>query len=295
MSFVVDSHAHVLAADLASFPTLPLTDEVRQRCFSPPFTAERLVAAMAAGGVGQALVVQRSQIYGCDNAYVCEAARLSLGRLFCVVAVDGGSPGCVNDAAAWVDRGAVGLRLMQQSTDAGLDWLGGAQATALWRFAAERGVPMCVHLFASAREIGLPLLRRLIDDHPGVRVVIDHLSNQPVADDRDGPDALIRAFADYGNVALKFTAIPLARWREQGIAAPEILRRFVAAFGADRMMWGSDVSQSTGSYEELLALGHEATAPLADGERAMLMGGTAARFYKLEATTGLSRPARAAE
>ena len=282
MNAIVDSHAHVLSGDFEAFPTLPLPEEMKQRCRASEFSAERLLQQMDENGVGMALMVQRSQVYGFDNHYICSAAAIAPDRLFPVVAIDATSESQVEDAIFWLERGAVGFRLMQRPGIAGMDWLGGETASPLWRLAQERQVPICVHLFPATRPEGLQLLARLIADYPDVPVVIDHLSNQLYSDSLDGPDALIAPFADMPNIALKFTAIPLARIVGDGFDPMAILQRFIARFGADRLMWGTDISQSPGSYEELVELGRGAVAGLSEPHRALLLGGTAARIYALD-------------
>lgn len=281
MSLVVDSHAHVMSADRARYPTRPLEPEVEARCFADPMTAERLLADMDEAGVGAALLVQRGQIYGFDNDYVCDAARVAPKRLRPVVAIDARAEDCVEQARAWIARGAVGLRLMGPMQGGALDWLAGDRAAALWRFAADEAVPVCVHFFPDKRAEGLVRLGRMLDHCGPAPVVIDHLSNAPIASAEDGIDTLLASFADRGHVALKFSTIPLARLRDEGIDAGALLGRFVAAFGADRLMWGSDIAQSPGSYAELAAIGREATAGLDAETRGWLRGGTAARVYRL--------------
>src|SRR5260221_2766291 len=97
-------------------------------------------------------------------------------------------------------------------------------------------------------------------DHCGpAPVVIDHLSNILIDSADVAVEALLASFADRAHVALKFSTIPLARLRDEGIDAGGLLARFVEAFGADRLMWGSDIAQSPGCYEDLVALGRDAT------------------------------------
>ena len=283
MGFIVDSHAHVLAADRSVYPARRLDPVVDARSFERPHTVEHLRASMEDAGVDMALLVQRTQIYGFDNSYVCDAAWTDPARLRAVAAIDARAPDCVGVARKWLARGAAGLRLMEPERGASIDWLTGPHAELLWRFAAETGTPMCVHFFPWNREEGLSRLATLLDSCGPVPVVIDHLSNGPSRGNAGDIDPLIAPFADRANVSLKFTAIPLARLRAEGIPAAIFLRRFVALFGADRLMWGSDVAQSQGSYAEIVALGADATQAFAPAERAWLMGGTAARMYGLPA------------
>ena len=58
------------------------------------------------------------------------------------------------------------------------------------------------------------------------------------------------------------------------------METLVERFGADRLMWGSDYSQTHDrSYAELLGLAEAATAELSPGDRAAYLGGTALRLW----------------
>jgi predicted TIM-barrel fold metal-dependent hydrolase len=295
LGFIVDSHAHVLAESPIRYPTRPLEPEVSEQFFRSPVTGERLLRAMDEAGVEAALLVQRGQIYGFDNSYVCDVTGLAPDRLRCVVSIDATDPGCALVARQWLDRGAAGLRLMQQRRDTSLDWLGADGDQAIWRFAAEAGPPMCVHFFAPLRNAGLARLASVLDTYSDIPVVLDHLTNLPLTPEERDPDAILRLFADRGNVSLKFTTIPLAYLAAECIPASDVLRRFISVFGADRLMWGSDVSQSPGSYRELLQLALDATAELGEEGRNWLLGGTAARIYRCGAPVPKAATAAAAQ
>ena len=62
------------------------------------------------------------------------------------------------------------------------------------------------------------------------------------------------------------------------VAAP-VVQRVVQAFGADRVMWGSDIAQSPGSYAEMVGLGLEATRTLGETDRAQVLYGATAAVY----------------
>ena len=56
------------------------------------------------------------------------------------------------------------------------------------------------------------------------------------------------------------------------------------AFGADRLMFGSDwpVCTLAASYDEVLAAARELTGDLSAGERDAIFAGTASRVYRLQ-------------
>jgi len=274
---VIDSHAHVISPDRERYP------------FRPDFaggplqilSAEELLTEMDATAVDVALLVQRGQAYGFDNTYVCEMASRSGGRLVAICAADARDVRCGEAARAWFDRGARGFRVMGMPSTSDLTWLVGPGSDALWQAAAELGTPIGVHLFPSNRASGLEALCHLVARYPTVDVVVDHLANgvRPEADDH-GIDAPLKALIEAPQVSLKFTAIPLAA---VGNRAAEVLERYVALVGAERMMWGTDVTQSPGSYRDLVALTLAAVSGFREEQRAAMLGGTASRVYRLSA------------
>lgn len=113
--------------------------------------------------------------------------------------------------------------------------------------------------FAAAAEVGLPLflsthgqaaaMRPLIERHPDLGVIIDHVgvSQHPVSPARDDPwdrlDGLL-GLADLPNVSVKLCGLPLlSRQAYPFVDVWPNLRRVIAAFGPDRLMWGSDYTR----------------------------------------------------
>lgn len=113
--------------------------------------------------------------------------------------------------------------------------------------------------FEAAERVGLPLflsthgqtaaMRPVIARHPGLPIVIDHLglSQHPVSPPRDDPwdriDDLL-ALAAFDHVHVKLCGIPLLS--DQAYPFADVwpqLRRLVAAFGPDRLMWASDYTR----------------------------------------------------
>jgi predicted TIM-barrel fold metal-dependent hydrolase len=116
-------------------------------------------------------------------------------------------------------------------------------------FAACERVGLPLFLFLSRRlELGPELAQR----YPGLTFVIDHLGiSQPPLDPRDSPPfaALddVLALAAFRNVGVKVCgAVALSEEPYPHADAWPHLRALVDAFGADRLMWASDISRFAG-------------------------------------------------
>jgi predicted TIM-barrel fold metal-dependent hydrolase len=287
---IIDSHAHIVTSDVNAFPPVDQADPKIAAVLQDSFDFGRLSGEMTSNGVVAALLVQRGQVYGYDNNYVLNAAARSGGRMKAVCGINARVDDCVTRARELVRRGAAGLRLMAQPAEVGFNWLDGETALPLWQCAAETGTPMCVHFFPPARAEGLRRLEKLVTRHPSLPVVIDHLANPAIRDvEACGLDKHLEPLTEHGNVALKFTTIPLANLSQRGIDAGAILRKYIDRFGADRLMWGSDITQSAGAYSTMVELVRDAVITLAPAERQWLLAGTCAAIYGF-AATGLQTP-----
>ncbi len=132
----------------------------------------------------------------------------------------------------------------------------------------------------------LPILREFAGRHPRLDIVIDHAAK---------PDIAGGELADWARDMRKLAAETRLVCKLSGLvteAAPdwsvEIMRPYVEvlieAFGADRLMWGSDwpVLNLNGSYAAWVAAAEALLGGLSDAERAAIFGGTASVFYGLD-------------
>ncbi|HEY5008351.1 MAG TPA: amidohydrolase family protein [Caulobacteraceae bacterium] len=122
--------------------------------------------------------------------------------------------------------------------------------------------------------------------HPGLDIVIDHAAK---------PDIAAGGLADWARDIRTLAAETRLVCKLSGLvteAAPgwsvETLRPYVdvllEAFGADRLMWGSDwpVLNLNGSYAAWIAAAETLLGGLTDAEREAIFGGTASVFYGLD-------------
>ncbi len=279
---LIDSHAHILTDDINRYPPAPPSGEYKASELENPMTVERLLGDMGGAGVGKAVLVQRGSVYGFNNTYVCDSVAAAPDRLAAVCAINGEAEDAGERVHHWVgERNAVGIRFMELVRDAGIGWLDSDTSRKAWKAAVELDVPVCVHFFPWNRALGLERLNAILTDLPQAKVVIDHFSNMNVnagAPDYGLDDALAR-LVDFAGVAIKYTTIPLGKLAAGGVDAAPIVKRVVDHFGADRVMWGSDISQSPGTYEYMAELARNSVTLLDAAQREAVLSGTTARYY----------------
>lgn len=131
----------------------------------------------------------------------------------------------------------------------------------------------------------LPLLPELVARHPDLPMVIDHAAKPPIRDGRFEPWAsdMARAAACPGlHCKLSGLLTEAPPGAEAGTLRPWVAH-LLAVFGPQRLIWGSDwpVLELAAPYARWLALTDALLAPLAEAERAAILGGNARRFYGL--------------
>jgi L-fuconolactonase len=134
----------------------------------------------------------------------------------------------------------------------------------------------------------LPAARRLAQELPELRLVLDHGAKPPIAAGRWEPwSSDIGELAALEPVHCKLSGLVTEAawdgWRDRDIAP--YAARLLEAFGPERLMFGSDwpVCTLAATYEQVLELARAALAGLSAGEREAVLAGTASRFYGLGA------------
>jgi L-fuconolactonase len=271
---VVDAHTHVFARVSARFPRdvhelFPAEHEA---------TAETLLAEMESAGVDRAVIVPLSH----HDAYVRDALERYPGRFAAI-----GVAGPQVDAERYLTRReAAGLR-------------------GLRLFSLENAYPLLAELerlgdmlwFYGGRE-QMELLARLLEELPGLTVVLNHLGywpgpfeadvhGRPRFSDPYGEEnlAVVAGLAHFPNVHVLCTGL----YAFATAPCPyEDLRRItsplLAAYGPGRFVLGSDfpwIAEEPGYAATLAAVDVHLAGLDADG-RAAVRGGNAERLFGFE-------------
>jgi L-fuconolactonase len=260
--FIYDSHVHSAA-----------------NWYEPLAT---LLYQLDTNGVERALLVQQMGQF--DNTYILDSVRSHPDRLAAVVMVDVTLPDAPATLARWAAAGAAGVRLRPTDRSPGDDPM------AIWRQAATLGLP--ISCAGSAAAFADAAFAAVVEAIPTTPLVIEHLGSINVPDGEAAPYPLRQAvlgLARYPQVAIKFHGLGEICPRLQPFPQPfpfdrsylALFDAALAAFGAGRMMWGSDFPPVSGREGYANALrwpqAHFADRPAAD--QAALFGGTAQRIF----------------
>jgi predicted TIM-barrel fold metal-dependent hydrolase len=281
---MIDAHAHLVTDDPA-YPARPPRGADGPAAGAEPMTAERLLTALRDNGMGGAVAVQRAHVYGYDNSYVVDSASRHPGRLAAMCVIDAQAPDAARTVRHWAGRGAVAMRLTapggsRHGGEGGTDWFAGPRARTVWETASELGLSLCLHLYRWNRDECLRAVAAVAADFPGTPLVLDHVASVETERPRPYPgSAGLLALADLASVHVKVTTLNFARSIAAGAEPATSVAWLVSRFGADRVLWGSDVTQTAGAYADMVKIARDAVAGLSTADAAMVLGGTAAALY----------------
>jgi L-fuconolactonase len=145
---------------------------------------------------------------------------------------------------------------------------------------ARRGIPYDLLL----RPIHLPLIPRIAERVPNLRMVIDHLAKPRIAArDMEGWARSLSEAANLPQVFCKLSGMVTEAspqtWKAQDLQP--YIAHTLKAFGPERCMFGSDwpVCRLAAGWKQVLAAFTQACGPLPQAVRDQLLGETAMRFY----------------
>ena len=274
---LIDIHPHVISPDTTRFALSPINDRQSDWSQERPVSYEGMIAAMDEAGVAKSAVVQASSAYAYDNSYVAAAVAAHPKRFTGVFSVDTMAPDAVDRMKHWMAKGLTGLRLYTAgSTMEQKLWFTDPKTYPAWSFAGEAGIPVCMQM----RHKAFPQLTEMLGRFPKVRFIIDHLGRTEMA---DGPPYAAAAplfdLARYPNVYLKVTHRNFEESRN-GQATPEtFFARLVAAFGANRIAWGSNFPAAKQTLPELIALARASLGFLPQADQDWIFEKTALTLY----------------
>lgn len=295
-----DSHAHLVADDQARYPRNPM-----QRAADAPYRhpgvigkpggkhgpnpinevpdALRMLRWMEEENVDGIVAVQKRMIYRYDNSYILDSSD-KYPDLFSAVMIldaeDDGTPALVRQCIQ--KNELAGVRLFGgRKPDGSMPWLNSPKALKTWAVAQEFGLVMDLEVLSQGGGgPSIPAIIELARKYPEIRIVLDHLLEPEMEEgEHFGLDERYQTLGGEKNIFFKFTSINLDICREENIPAENVLRRAVDMFGADHLMWGSDIGTSSGTYKEMVQRFLDSAVLLTQQEKRAVFHDTGKRVF----------------
>jgi len=229
----IDAHVHVWTPDKSRYPR---SGRDRDAQFKPTsFTPEQLLANATPCGVKRVVLIQMN-FYGSDNSYMLDAIKKYDGVFRGVGVIDETELDVADKMRNLAALGVRGFRI--SPGDQPQSWLDSSGMAAMWKCAAETSQAMCTLVDPDA----LPSINKMCAKFPETKVVIDHLArigmNGPI---RDSDVSALCGLARHQHVYVKVSAFyALGKKQFPYLDLADTIRRVRDAYGAHRLMWGSD-------------------------------------------------------
>jgi predicted TIM-barrel fold metal-dependent hydrolase len=261
MMQLVDSQIH-----------LWLDDEAAKKMLQTYMSAEDVLAEMNHVGVERTYLVPG---HSAANDICVETARRWPTRFcaFALLALD--KPQSQAILKNWTLSGFSGVRLAFPPYRK-ISWLDDGTAEWFWPLANELSLPVM---------IWAPLRTQAISDlairFPQIRFIIDHV-NLHVLDKGESVEKAVEgvlSLVKLPNLAVKLTSLPAHSSCQYPFKdMHHFVHKVVQAFGADRCLWGTDLTRRTCSYEQAISMFTKEMAFLNQDALKEIMGGSALRW-----------------
>ncbi len=217
----------------------------------PQYTKDDLLKEMAAGGVDATVLCPPSWDPNA-SAISIEAAAAHPDK-FCVLGgFDPKDPASRSYITTMRQQpGVVGLRFafLRKGEDT---WLTDGTMDWVWAAAEKENLPIALLVPGK-----LPILERIAQKHPGLKLFIDHMARvRHTVDDEAFADLdILLGLAKYPNVAVKASGAPsyssdVYPYRN----IHQYIRRIFDSFGPKRTFWGTDVTRMPCSYRQCVTM-----------------------------------------
>jgi L-fuconolactonase len=263
---IVDAQVHIWGANMPERPWPARLEAHRD----VPIGKDELLHEMDAAGVDRVVIVPPSW-EGDRNDLALAAAVAHPDRFGVMGRLDTEAPDARERVRNWLRQpGMLGLRftfhapmLLPPLTEGRMDWV--------WAEAERLEIPIMVLVNHALT----PLIDRVAERHPGLKLVMDHLAlTRNTCDEAAfrGLDNLL-ALAKRTNIAVKATALPcytkdMYPYRR----LHPYIRRVYDAFGPKRMFWGTDFSRLPCSYRQGVTMFTEEMPWLTEEDKQWIMG-----------------------
>ncbi len=241
---------------------------------------EVLLHEMTRNDVDHAVLIQIRTFY--DNSYLIECVRRFPGRFSAVVVLDTDRADAPEALESLVNEGAEGIRLNPTDRSPGSDSL------AIWRKAAELGVP--VSAVGTMDDYGTPGFEEIIKEFSSLNIVIEHLGSGGL--DPTPPYNKYRkvlGLARYSNTFMKVPGLGELCPRPMPFRQPfpfkdipPLIEMAIDAFGPSRLMWGSDFTPVAAreGYRHTLRFPMEHVSFRSEDDKDWVFGKTALTLWK---------------
>ncbi|MEI9852748.1 MAG: amidohydrolase family protein [Sphingomonas sp.] len=250
-----------------------------------PQTPEVIFKEWDENGVAKGCGVQYGSAYSNDNRYLLDISKQYPRRIVPVVILDpvaAETPAVLATMAKENRISGVRFRGVPNMPDGTHNFLT-APSAPVWEAADKLG--LVVVLMPHSRKIedrGQPMQRvaELAVRYPNVIIVLDHMGfPNPVLNPTYGFTPEHLALIQHKNVYFKYTTLLIEQLQGGKVPLDAFLDYSVRTFGANRMVWGSDIGNSEGTMADFVHHALESAKGLTLKQQKAIFYDTAERIF----------------
>ncbi len=284
---IFDTHPHFYSADTQKYPFKPdISDAARAKALNSPITPEVLTQYWDEAGILMGTGVQYNTVYGTDNSYLLDVSDANPGRFIPVVILSAADPATPDKLRKMTKENKIaGVRLFGSPIDGEFEFFTEA-ATPAWEAINELGIVAVLMLVGGDLNRAMGRVHEYAMRYPNVDIELDHLgyTNPTTSPDTFGLTPNHFAVKPHRNIYWKLTSFHITGQLDRaGVNLKDFFDYVKDLYGADRMMWGSDLGNTPGTLDEhytLLQRALDATAHWTYAERKALFFDTPYRLFR---------------
>ena len=245
-----DTHAHFYTNDVDKYPF-----NARSSRYGPeimvakamrfPQTPKEVFEFWHECGIAKGCGVQYSSTYLTDNRYLLDIAKQYPDRIIPVVILAPTAP----ETPAMLEKMArenkiSGVRFTGVPVNDEFVFLSDAAAPA-WEAANRLGLVVVLMPIGGSAPAAMKRVAELALKYPNVNIVLDHIGfPKPEISPTHGLSPEHLALARHKNVYYKYTTLLIEQLHAAKVPARPFLAHMVKTYGANQMVWGSDVGNT---------------------------------------------------
>lgn len=247
-----DCHAHFYTNEPDKYPFDARTarygaERMIEKAMANPMTPEVIFAFWDEAGVEAGLGVQYSSTYYRDNSYLLDISAAHPDRIVPIVILDPlGADTPATLATMARDNKIAGVRFTGSADESGVYPFLSDAAAGSWEAINQLGLTITLMPLGGDRAAAMARVGELAVLYPNAAIVLDHIGFPAPATlpDTFGYTPEHLALAELENVYYKYTTFLIEMLHADHTPLPDFLAYTVDVFGADHMIWGSDIGNS---------------------------------------------------
>ncbi len=270
---IIDSHVHIWVQQPDQYPWSPVGGYVPDNEAS----VETLLKVMDLYNIDGAVLVQPTP-YGWDNRYLLDSAKKAPKRFRTVCLVDPMGQDSSDEMKKLVEQSGVNGFRFNWHLRPLEDWSKNRNQQLLWQTADDLKCPLCIQCTLEY----VPLLQKMAQEFPNVRIVLDHFGKPVISLGIQQPMFQnLLSLSKLPNVYIKLSGFYYASTQTAPYSdVLPFIQAIISSFGAQRCIWGSDFPFVMDRWKYASALNWINTlAFLSDSERSWILGKTAKNIW----------------